>query len=593
MKRLLLAFVLLLSCVLSCILNTNFANAGTQDFIISNFHADYYLSLDKEGRSSLKTVESITAVFPNYDQNHGIERALPKAYDGHPVSLKVQSVNDENGASQNFSEYTSNGNQVIRIGDADEYVHGAKTYVITYTQRDVTKYFADTDDDEFYWDVNGVGWGQAFSQVSAAVHIDASLSGKVSGKQACYYGASGSTQTCGIFMNDDKTLVTATTSNLSPGENMTIAIGFTPHTFGAYQMTQTERFLEQVSMPLAIVCYVLLVIIIILRVALYRNAPRRKAIIAQYVPPVGIDLSTSASILKKSGRIFQTAIISMAVKNNVKITEKITDLIFGIKIRKYNIELLSTAGMGPCENEVAMMLFGAGLNPGKGSSVDFPKTDIALAQKVSKYVSAIKRDLREDSYLANKKNTLVAIILFSILLAALSIFVSAIIAYSHPLLATELFLMPLICTAVTISSISKKPLNEKGRELYDYLLGLKLFIKTAEKDRIKLLQSPNGAERISIDTKDSAAVLKLYEKLLPYAVMFGLEKEWSKVLAVYYDNCNMAPAWYLGANGFDSSSFCSSLSSFSSSIGSSSSTGGSGGGGSSGGGGGGGGGGGW
>ena len=79
-----------------------------------------------------------------------------------------------------------------------QYVHGKQTYVITYTQQDVTKYFSDTGDDEFYWDVNGTGWEQPFGEVSATVKLTGSLASKLNGKTACYYGAEGSTTKCDI-----------------------------------------------------------------------------------------------------------------------------------------------------------------------------------------------------------------------------------------------------------------------------------------------------------------------------------------------------------------------------------------------------------
>ena len=52
-----------------------------------------------------------------------------------------------------------------------QYVHGKQSYVIDYTQTDVTKYFKDSNDDEFYWDVNGTGWSQPFAEVSATVTV--------------------------------------------------------------------------------------------------------------------------------------------------------------------------------------------------------------------------------------------------------------------------------------------------------------------------------------------------------------------------------------------------------------------------------------
>lgn len=122
----------------------------------------------------------------------------------------------------------------------------------------------------------------------------------------------------------------------------------------------------------------------------------------------------------------------------------------------------------------------------------------------------------------------------------------------------------------------------------------------AETDRIRMLQSPEGAEKVAriINGTDEAQLIKLYERVLPYAVLFGLESEWNKQLGRYYEATSTQPDWFMGSNGaFNAVVFTSAMSSFStannyaSSV--SSSSGGSTGGGFSGGGGGGGGGGGW
>ncbi len=144
------------------------------------------------------------------------------------------------------------------------------------------------------------------------------------------------------------------------------------------------------------------------------------------------------------------------------------------------------------------------------------------------------------------------------------------------------------------------PLTKKGLELHEYLLGLKEYISVAEEDRIKMLQSPQGAEkvRVKVGENDTAQLVKLYERVLPYAMLFGIEKGWTKQLGAYYETNGSQPDWYSGNTAFNAVVFTSTLSSFSSqsssySSSSSSSSGGSSGGGSSGGGGGGGGGGGW
>ena len=88
-----------------------------------------------------------------------------------------------------------------------------------------------------------------------------------------------------------------------------------------------------------------------------------------------------------------------------------------------------------------------------------------------------------------------------------------------------------------------------GAEMRDYLYGMRDYISLAEADRIRVLQAPGTAERI--DVTDESAVIKLYEKLLPYAMIFGLEKEWIGELSHYYSETQQ-PEWYTGGNNFSS-----------------------------------------
>ena len=67
----------------------------------------------------------------------------------------------------------------------------------------------------------------------------------------------------------------------------------------------------------------------------------------------------------------------------------------------------------------------------------------------------------------------------------------------------------------------------EGLRMSRYMDGLKLYIKMAEKERLAFLQSVNNVE-ISPE-----GVVKVYEKLLPYAAVFGLEKSWLEEMSKY------------------------------------------------------------
>ncbi len=106
-------------------------------------------------------------------------------------------------------------------------------------------------------------------------------------------------------------------------------------------------------------------------------------------------------------------------------------------------------------------------------------------------------------------------------------------------------------------------LTEKGWRMNTYLHGLYDYIKLAETERLAFLQSVKGAERVDIN--DRAAMVKLYEKLLPYAVLFGLDRTWARELGELAGD-NYDPSWYSGHAAFHAGLFAASMQSFSNSM---------------------------
>ncbi len=78
-------------------------------------------------------------------------------------------------------------------------------------------------------------------------------------------------------------------------------------------------------------------------------------------------------------------------------------------------------------------------------------------------------------------------------------------------------------------------LSSKGISLYKELQGLYMYIDKAEIGRIKYFNDPDK-------------IIRHYEKLLPYAVLFKLEKKWNQALDVVIQNTNVNynPAWVNG-----------------------------------------------
>lgn len=71
-------------------------------------------------------------------------------------------------------------------------------------------------------------------------------------------------------------------------------------------------------------------------------------------------------------------------------------------------------------------------------------------------------------------------------------------------------------------------LTTRGREMQRYLAGLERFVTTSEANRIAWLSNVDSAPQ------DEEGRVKLYEELLPWAIVFGAEKSWQQVLGGMY-----------------------------------------------------------
>lgn len=526
------------------------------------------------------------AEFSDIDQNHGIERYIPRDYDGHSTNLDVQSVIDQNGKSWNYTTYASGEYEVVRIGDADRYVHSEQTFKITYTQRDVTRYFTNTGKDEFYWDTNGTEWRVPIQHLSITLTVDESIRAAQFEEVACYKGKFGETTSCQA--NEVAGTTRAGDDALAPGENITLALGFTPGTFAAYEMSLGEKFFIG-WLAVQTVCFLAMFILIFTLARRHERWAHRRhelgTIVPEYLPPKNASIQTSSSIIR-SHVSFGAQLIDFAVRHYVKLYEIKKKGVFSAAV--YEIEVIKDiSDLRDEEKEFLNDLFNG--KPGVGAKITTSdlKKDHGLGVRLQDNPKKLQVLMRE-KYGLQRHDEMMARWFRNFSLASL--------------IASLLLLSPflLVVTIVAFAmSFATWPLTDKGLSLYRYLEGLKMYINVAEVERLKMLQSPEGAAKAHTDGTDQKQLIKLYEKTLPYAMLFGHEKEWNKWLGEYYESTHTQPDWYTGAavGAFSAAHFGSTMNDLTSAINSSgassSSSGGSTGGGSSGGGGGGGGGGGW
>ncbi len=212
----------------------------------------------------------------------------------------------------------------------------------------------------------------------------------------------------------------------------------------------------------------------------------------------------------------------------------------------------------------------------------------ALFSKMKKLKEDLYKELEQDTgayeTLISRESKRIYVFLLLYLLIFFGMF------WGGPTLGPRFGIEPLVLLAAIIVSGTglyafikyEARLSKEGAILREEWLGFKLYLETAERDRLQNLTP------------------ELFEKYLPYAIIFGVEKKWAKA----FDSLNLPPPnWYhggmggvghsstgVGGGGFTPSAFSASFaSSLGSAFGSAGGGGASGGGGGAGGGGGGGG----
>jgi len=560
--------------------------AGVDDFGFERMDAEYTLGRDDSGASTLRVVETFVAVFPDIDQNRGMRRAIPDRYNGQPLQPELVSITDGSGQPRP-AEVEQGDGEFVMTSRADDYVHGRQVYVFSYTLHHVTWRFADTGD-EFYWDVNGDEWRQPFGAVTATLYLDEGLGEAMTGRLACYQGGSGSTQRCEISTGSEAggPAVLASAGPLQPFQTMTIAVGFADGTFVPFDTSYFATPWGWLQALAGLGVLGSLVAAIVVRVRRLRDEPGRRVIIAEYGPPKGVDALQSAVLLGQSARAIPAEVLEQAIVGSIRIVEGGRKAFGGYRLHAELVDPTRADGDG---HMLLDGLFGEGALP--GATFEFGRSDTRVSTAARRILAWAGKELQSQGlYRPVPRRVRAWPVALAFGFAVASFVIGIGISGSgrgdgFAILVGVLSVPILVAVAVLIS---RRPKSAKGAELRDHLLGVKEFIAWAEADRIRTLQSPSGAERRPIDPDDPQQMLHLYESLLPYAVVFGLEKQWGEQLAVRY--ADESPSWYSSTRGFQAATFAAGIATLSSSASSSSSTsGGSGGGGSAGGGGGGGG----
>lgn len=538
---------------------------------------------------SMIVTETITVHHEGIKIRRGIYRDLPTK---KGEKYKLISVNRNGHHEPGFVERRY-GYYRINTGDDNFLPHPAtSTFEIKYKVWNLPKSYNGYD--EVYWNVTGDEWAFPIEKVSAKMELP---HGVDIIQQASYIGHKGSTEPATYEGNGQYS-----GRYLSPGEQLTIAVGFTPG------IVSTEEYVSKWDTFRNIAPFVLYFVYLGFLIWAWHKKgrdPAGRAIMPQYEPPTELTAAQAACLYNKgiTENIAPISLLQMVTNGFLKLTTKKEKIL----IFSRDVYILEKIGKTPSNFEENCIF------------MDKIKLDGEYNSSIKKLTKRIKSKIKKTMkpyYTKNRAWVLCPtfLLLFSLFLiwgweeglfqkeGRDIFFILLVISGSLTFLGSSIFktflrqllhalifvfliffllnvkgndpepllVLFIISTCSIFSFLMYQP-TEKGQRLIEYLEGLKMFLK---------------ATKIPAKEKGELCEKKM-EKLFPYAMALGLEKEWEKKFKGLFGI--EAHRHFVHSHPYTSASFVRSFSSTTSSSSGSSGGGGSGGGGGAGGGGGGGG----
>lgn len=591
-------YVLLIFIVLS------FPHFSFAEEKINNFSVEVRLNND----ATINVTENIVYDYDNLQsgkERHGLYRDIPYKYQAgygtFNFDFSDESVNTDNFEFYNYGKYL----RIDTNPNPDIHVSGVNTYLFKYKVDGAIGYFNDFD--EIYWNATGNEWDVPIEDALVQIILPKPLSESLL-KISCYNGIGGSKEICPHQLGTNNNLVESVTfypsRSLSPREGITVAVGFPKGI--VYEPTAAEKIFKAIwNNKIFLLPILVFLVMSYLWYTKGRDPKGTGVIIPQYdVPnglsPMEIDAIYSEKIRPQS---ISAEIINLAIKGFLKIEKQEKSGFFGSEDYIFrNVNKMEKAGINEQEILLLNSLFNFGVDKDdlddyeiseeglkkmeekaeeiktkelSGKELNFFERkflDFADLNKQNKATEDVegRREVKLSS-LKDKfyrkvnrisKNVISSLVKANYYERSPETVKNNYLLISIPLFFVSFFMIDLFGSSFTVASIISSGIifafsfimpkkTEKGMAVYEYILGLKDYLQIAEKDRINFHNAPEKKPEI-------------FEKLLPYAMVLGVEKAWAKEFEGIYTT---PPNWYSDTHGgaFNAIAFTNSINSFGSS----------------------------
>ncbi|PIY68812.1 hypothetical protein COY90_03990 [Candidatus Roizmanbacteria bacterium CG_4_10_14_0_8_um_filter_39_9] len=457
-------------------------------------------------------------------EKHGIFRDIPYITvnaDGKRYKMDIGqiSVTKEDGTPYSFSTSTVNDDLRVKIGDANVLITGVNTYLIQYTVGGALTYYSDHD--ELYWNMTGDKWDVPIGESSFDVVLP-TLIAKDSIQMKCFTGSHGQSSSDCSYKTGSAVSGKSSVS-LGAKQGLTGVVGFPKGVVAVLESQEVVRFEDTLSGK--ILLFLLGVLVFVWYIGLPLGIPiywwffgrDPKALIGEvrawYDPPSAKDgrrltPSETGVLVDESvdTRDIFACVIDLARRGYLKIVEEKKGSFCFVKQK----ESMNDATLQKFEKELLDRFFGET----KGEDKVYLKTK-NLSTPVEKVKDILYTTMTSTGFFPSNPNT-VRTIWYAV--AGVAFFTGNI------LLTVVAFIFGRVMPRKTVYGAGQANIGKS----------LKNFLKSQER-------------QLEFQAKNQ----QFFEKLLPFAVAFGVEKVWAE----RFKDINMRnPDWY---QGYDNRSFTS------------------------------------
>ena len=505
---------------------------------IASFHSDIMVLAS----GSLDVTETIVVRFTG--SWNGIFRQIPVEYRtsygaNYTLRIGVRSVQDDSGSDLRYETERAGRNRVFKI-----WVPGAnnatRTVVFRYSVANGLRFFEEHD--ELYWNVTGDESEYPILAASARVVLPPGVDGV---RSTTFAGPPGSVQSDVGISEAVNSVEFETDRTLRFREGLTIVVGWNPGVVARPTFIDRVRGFFVINFLLGVPLIAAGGMFLLWR--RHGRDPQLRPLMPEYEPPEGLTSAEAGTLFDTSPdlRNVTATIVDLAVRGFLIIEETEKRVLFGIlSSEAFTFRLVGARHrwdeLKGHERTLMNALFF------DRDKVETAELENSFYKDLPGIKSSLSRTLvRDGHYLHHPKHVRIGFLAAGIVSGALvailgSLFLEGVLG-QQPTVALAAGLATGVIVAAFGMFMPSRTM--RGTRMFERIRGFEEFLSRVESDHFqRVIRTP-----------------EMFEKFLPYAMAFGVEKNWA---SAFDDIFRSPPDWYRGGNlrGFRTHSFTDGLS---------------------------------